>query len=74
MSWWNRMTTFFKEVPTFLKEVRTEMSKVSFPGREEVVATTIVVIVTSAIFGIFLFAADWVILWVYEGVFRVIGA
>lgn len=67
MNWWNRMTTF-------LREVRTEMSKVSFPGREEVVATTIVVVIASAIFGVFLFAADWVILWAYEGIFRVIGA
>jgi preprotein translocase subunit SecE len=66
MNWWNRMTTF-------LKEVRTEMTKVSFPAREEVVATTIVVVVASVIFGIFLFAADWVILWAYEGIFRVIG-
>ncbi len=67
MNWWNRMTTF-------LREVRTEMSKVSFPDREEVVATTIVVVIASVIFGIFLFAADWVILWAYEGIFRVIGA
>jgi preprotein translocase subunit SecE len=59
---------------TFLREVRTEMTKVSFPGRDEVVATTIVVVVASVIFGIFLFAADWVILWAYEGIFRVIGA
>jgi len=66
MNWWNRMTTF-------LKEVRTEMTKVSFPAREEVVATTIVVVVASVIFGVFLFAADWVILWAYEGIFRVIG-
>jgi preprotein translocase subunit SecE len=58
---------------TFLKEVRTEMTKVSFPAREEVVATTIVVVVASVIFGVFLFAADWVILWAYEGIFRVIG-
>ena len=67
MNWWNRMTTF-------LREVRAEMTKVSFPGREEVVATTIVVVIASVIFGVFLFAADWVILWAYEGIFRVIGA
>jgi preprotein translocase subunit SecE len=58
MNWfkdtWNRLTTF-------LKEVRAEMAKVSFPSREEVVATTVVVIIASFIFGIFLFMADWVI-------------
>jgi preprotein translocase subunit SecE len=58
---------------TFLKEVRTEMTKVSFPAREEVVATTIVVVVASVIFGVFLFAADWLILRAYDGIFRVIG-
>ena len=67
MSWWNRMTTF-------LKEVRAEMAKVSFPSREEVVATTIVVVVASFIFGLFLFAADYVIVGAYEWVFEVLGA
>jgi preprotein translocase subunit SecE len=56
---------WFKNTPerlvTFLKEVRAEMAKVSFPSRDEVVATTIVVVIASFIFGIFLFAADWVI-------------
>lgn len=67
MSWWTRMTTF-------LKEVRVEMQKVSFPGREEVVATTVVVVVTSFIFGLFLFAADWLIVGAYEWIFEVLGA
>jgi preprotein translocase subunit SecE len=59
---------------TFLREVRAEMAKVSFPGREEVVATTVVVVVASVIFGVFLFLADTVILAAYEWIFRVIGA
>jgi preprotein translocase subunit SecE len=67
MSWWNRMTTF-------LREVRAEMAKVSFPGREEVVATTVVVVVASIIFGVFLFLADWLILTAYQWVFEVTGA
>ena len=67
MSWWNRMTTF-------LKEVRAEMAKVSFPGREEVVATTIVVVIASFIFGLFLFGADYLIVGAYEWIFEVLGA
>ena len=42
------------------------MAKVTFPSRDEVVGTTIVVIVTSAIFAAFLWVADEVILWLYE--------
>ena len=51
MNWWTKT----KE---FLSETRTEMRKVSFPTRDEVMGTTIVVLVTSVIFGIYLFAAD----------------
>jgi preprotein translocase subunit SecE len=58
---------------TFLKEVRSEMQKVSFPSRAEVISTSIVVCVTSAIFGLFLFVSDRVILEVYSWLFEVLG-
>ena len=45
----------------------------SFPTREEVVGTTIVVVVTSVIFGIFLFVADRLIIWGYQGIVKVFG-
>ena len=51
----------------FLGEVRTEMKKVTFPSREEVIGTTGVVLVTSVIFAIFLWIADVVILRLYNG-------
>lgn len=54
---------------TFLGEVRTEMKKVTFPSREEVVGTTIVVLIASVVFAIFLWIADVVILRLYEGLF-----
>jgi preprotein translocase subunit SecE len=58
--WWNKA----KE---FLAEVRSELRKVSFPSRDEVVGTTIVVIVTSFIFSAFLFLADELIVYGYQG-------
>ena len=58
--WWNKA----KE---FLSEVRSELRKVSFPTRDEVVGTTIVVIVTSFIFAAFLFLADELIVYGYQG-------
>ena len=57
---------FFSE---FLPEVIVEMKKVSFPAKDEVVGTTIVVIITSFIFAFYLWASDLIILKVYESVF-----
>ena len=54
----NKLKYFFK---VFLPEVRSEWGKVTKPGRPEVVATTVVVIVTSFVFAIYLFFADLVI-------------
>ena len=65
--WWDR-------VKTFLSEVRAEMKKVSYPSREEVVGTTAVVIVTSVIFAIFLWIADFLIIRGYEGLFQALGS
>ena len=42
----------------FLRDVRTEMRKVTTPSLKEVQATTAVVIVTVAIFGLFFFLID----------------
>jgi preprotein translocase subunit SecE len=64
--WWNR-------TKTFLSEVRSEMRKVSYPSRDEVVGTTIVVIITSVVFAIFLWLADFLIIRGYEGLFKVLG-
>ncbi len=61
MNWWNKA----KE---FLSETRSEMRKVSFPSRDEVVATTIVVLITSFVFAVFLFAADQLIIHAYQGI------
>ena len=51
MNWWQRLKTF-------LREVVVETKKVTWPAREEVVATTVVVIAASFIFGIFLYVCD----------------
>ena len=48
----------FQRFKTFLHEVVVETRKVTWPGRDEVVATTVVVIAASFIFGIFLYICD----------------
>jgi preprotein translocase subunit SecE len=42
----------------FLADVRNEMRKVTFPSRKEVQATTVVVIITVILFGVYFFAID----------------
>ena len=56
---------------TFVTETRSEMKKVTFPSRPEVIATTTMVLIASFVFSFYLWAADIVILRVYEGVLRI---
>jgi len=55
---------------TFLTEVRNEMRRVTWPSRREVYATTVVVILTSAFFGIYLWGIDLIlsaaVTWLYR--------
>ena len=60
------MKDWFNKAKEFLTETRSEMRKVSYPTRYEVVGTTIVVIVTSAIFAVFLFLSDQLIVLGYQ--------
>ncbi len=65
------MLNRIKQFRTFITEVRSEVKKVTFPAREEVVTTTIVVLVTSFIFAFFLFAADLLIIRGYGAIVKV---
>ena len=51
LGWWQR-------TGEFLTEVRNEMKRVTWPSQREVYATTVVVILTSVFFGLYLFAVD----------------
>ena len=48
----------WEQLVRFLKEVRTELKKVNWPPRKEVVGSTIVVIVSVFILSFFLGAVD----------------
>ena len=58
----------------FLSEVRNELKRVTWPTRREVYATTVVVILFSAVIGMYLFALDQLIIKVVEWLFRAFGA
>ena len=53
-----KLKQFPARTASFLSDVRNEMRKVTFPSRKEVQATTVVVIITVIIFGIYFFVID----------------
>jgi preprotein translocase subunit SecE len=61
--WWGRSRRF-------LAEVRNEMGRVTWPSRREVYATTLVVILTSIFFGVYLYGVDLILSkaigWIYQ--------
>jgi preprotein translocase subunit SecE len=57
----------------FLSEVRNELKRVTWPSQKEVYATTIVVILTSIFFGVYLFAVDYGVNSVVQWIFRRFG-
>ena len=54
----NRLKQFPARAVDFLSDVRNEMRKVTFPSRKEVQATTLVVIITVILFGVYFFIID----------------
>ena len=59
---------------SFFTEVRNEMRRVTWPSRREVYATTVVVILVSAFFGLYLWGLDLAIDKVVRGIFAFFGA
>jgi preprotein translocase subunit SecE len=57
----------------FLSEVRNELKRVTWPNRKEVYATTVVVILVSIFFGLYLFALDQILLRIIQWIFRLFG-
>jgi preprotein translocase subunit SecE len=53
--------------------VRNELKRVTWPSQKEVYATTVVVILTSLFFGIYLFAVDYGLNTLVTWVFRKFG-
>ncbi len=68
-----RVARWWSDGRVFLKETRSELAKVTFPSRDDVVATTVVVIIASFIFSIFLTFSDIVIQGIYGFALDVFG-
>ena len=67
LGWWGRSRTF-------LTQVRNEIRNVTWPTWKEVQATTLVVILTSVLFGVYLWSADLVLDRLARALFTTFGA
>jgi preprotein translocase subunit SecE len=65
--WWSRSRRF-------LAEVRNETGRVTWPSRKEVYATTIVVILTSIFFGVYLWGVDLILTKTLGWLYKALGA
>ena len=54
--------------------MRNELKRVTWPSRKEVYATTVVVILTSVFFGLYLFVLDFGVNSLVQWIFRRFGA
>ncbi len=66
-AWWDRARTF-------LSEVRKEMKRDTWPSRREVYATTVVVILVSVFFGLYLWVIDLTLASAVHWLFARVGA
>ncbi|MEE8605160.1 MAG: preprotein translocase subunit SecE [Candidatus Aminicenantaceae bacterium] len=53
----------YRRFISFLREVRAELKKVTWPSRNEVYSTTVVVVFATIFFGFYLFFMDVVFSW-----------
>ena len=64
----------FERARLFLSEVRNELKRVTWPSSKEVYATTVVVVLVSVFFGLYLFVLDFGINNLMQWIFGKFGA
>src|SRR5216684_851814 len=65
--WWLTTRDFFRDT-------NAEMKKVTWPGKNEVVGTTVVVIISTIIFAVYLWGCDQAFFWIISTMFKRFGA
>jgi preprotein translocase subunit SecE len=68
-----RVASWPEKIKTFYNDVRMEMKKVTTPSLKEVQATTIVVVITVFIFGVYFWLVDFLIGRGIDFMFRTLG-
>ena len=68
-----RVASWPDKIKTFYNDVRMEMKKVTTPSLKEVQATTVVVVITVFIFGVYFWLVDFLIGRGIDYLFRILG-
>jgi len=58
--------SFFAKVKKFLLEVREEMGRVTWPTRDDIINSTMVVLFAVLVFAVFLGVVDFVLTWAHK--------
>lgn len=61
---------FLKRSGRFFKEVRSELKKVTWPTKQELISSTLVVIVSVALVGAFIWIVDSILVKILELILR----
>ena len=64
---------WYKRIVPFLREVRAELKKVTWPSRNEIYSTTLIVIIATFFFGFYLYFMDVVFSWVIANIKSLFG-
>ena len=68
-----RKEKWYRRIIPFLKEVKAEVKKVTWPSRNEVYSTTIVVILATLFFAFYLFFMDIIFSWAVAQIKSLLG-
>lgn len=69
----SKKVKWYKRLFPFLKEVRAEMKKVTWPSKNEVYSTTLVVLIATFFFGFYLYFMDIIFSWVITRIRSLFG-
>jgi preprotein translocase subunit SecE len=64
---------WYKRFIPFLREVRAELKKVTWPSRNEIYSTTLIVIIATFFFGFYLYFMDVIFSWVISHIKNLFG-
>jgi preprotein translocase subunit SecE len=59
---------WYKRFIVFLRDVKAEIKKVTWPSKNEVYSTTVVVLIATAFFGVYLYLLDLLFSWLISQV------
>jgi preprotein translocase subunit SecE len=70
----NKIVDYYQRARAFIVETRAELKKVTWPGKKEVYATTVVVIIAVFFFGFYLYGLDLIMTYAFAALTRLLGA